>query len=341
MSKDGILEPGFNLTLRPMRYPQFYEAYMQALKNTWTVDEISFNTDIADIRDKLSTSEKHVISRLIAFFATGDNVVGNNLVLNLYKHINSPEVRMYYSRQIFEEALHVQAYLTLLDNYLPDEMDRYKAFDAINNIPSIKRKADFCFKWIDDVVTMDKCDTDAKKQKFLVNLITFASAVEGMFFMAAFAYVYFLRSKGLLHGLASATNWIFRDESMHMNVAMEIIDVIRAQYPHLWTGELENTIVKMLSEAIDCEMQFADDVLELGLAGLSKTDMLEFLKFCADQRLARLGIKYRFNGKNNFAFMDLQNYAEHTNFFERTVSSYQIGAVAAKEEDINIGNMDF
>ena len=97
----------------------------------------------------------------------------------------------------------------------------------------------------------------------------------------------------------------------------------------------------MLSEAIDCEMQFADDVLELGLAGLSKTDMLEFLKFCADQRLARLGIKYRFNGKNNFAFMDLQNYAEHTNFFERTVSSYQIGAVAAKEEDINIGNMDF
>ena len=182
MSKEGILSPGFNLTLRPMKYPQFYEAYLQALKNTWTVEEISFNTDIADIRDKLSTSEKHVVSRLIAFFATGDNVVGNNLVLNLYKHVNSPEARMYYSRQIFEEALHVQAYLTLLDNYLPDEIDRFKAFDAINNIPSIKRKADFCFKWMNDVVSMDECDTDLKKQKFLLNLVTFAAAVEGLFF---------------------------------------------------------------------------------------------------------------------------------------------------------------
>ena len=337
----GILEPGFNLTLRPMKYPQFYDSYLQALKNTWTVDEISFNTDIADIRDKLSASEKHVISRLIAFFATGDNVVGNNLVLNLYKHINSPEARMYYSRQIFEEALHVQAYLTLLDNYLPDEADRFRAFDAINNIPSIKRKADFCFKWMDDVSTLDQCDTDEKKQRFLLNLVTFACAVEGLFFMAAFAYVYFLRSKGLLHGLASATNWVFRDESMHMNVAMEIIDVIREQYPHLWSNDFENQIVAMLTEAIDCEMQFAEDVLELGLAGLSKNDMYEFLKFCADQRLARLGINYRFNGKNNFSFMDLQNYAEHTNFFERTVSSYQIGVVAAKGEDIKLGEMDF
>lgn len=341
MSKDGILTPGFNLTLRPMKYPQFYESYLQALKNTWTVEEISFNTDIADIRDKLSTSEKHVISRLIAFFATGDNVVGNNLVLNLYKHVNSPEARMYYSRQIFEEALHVQAYLTLLDNYLPDEMDRFKAFDAINNIPSIKRKADFCFKWMDNVATLDECDTDEKKRQFLLNLVTFAAAVEGMFFMAAFAYVYFLRSKGLLHGLASATNWIFRDESMHMNVAMEIIDVVKKEYPQLWTTELQQQIVTMLTEAIDCEMQFSEDILELGLAGLSKSDMNEFLKYCADQRLTRLGINYRFNGKNNFTFMDLQNYAEHTNFFERTVSSYQIGSVSSKEELVELGNMDF
>jgi ribonucleoside-diphosphate reductase beta chain len=235
----------------------------------------------------------------------------------------------------------VQAYLTLLDNYLPDEMDRFKAFDAINNIPSIKSKAEFCFKWIDAVSSLDQCDTDAKKQQFLLNLVAFAGAVEGLFFMAAFAYVYFLRSKGLLHGLASATNWIFRDESMHMNVAMEIIDVIKQQYPHLWTGEFENKIVTMLSEAIDCEMQFADDVLELGLAGLSRTDMHEFLKFCADQRLERLGINYRFNGKNNFSFMDLQNYAEHTNFFERTVSSYQMGVVAAKGEDIKLEDLDF
>ena len=341
MNTHRILDPGFSLTLRPMKYPQFYQAYLQALKNTWTVEEISFSTDVADIRDKLTDSEKHVVGRLIAFFATGDSVVGNNLVLNLYKHINSPEVRMYYSRQIFEEALHVQAYLTLLDNYLPDELDRFKAFDAINNIPSIKRKADFCFKWISDISTIDQCDTDEKKRKFLLNLIAFASAIEGLFFMAAFAYVYFLRSKGLLHGLASATNWIFRDETMHMNVAMEIIDVVRQQYPELWNSDLEKQIIEMLTDAIDCELQFSDDVLELGVAGLSKSDMLEFLKFCADQRLIRLGINYRFNGKNNFSFMDLQNYAEHTNFFERTVSSYQMGSVPAKEELVNLDNLDF
>ena len=147
-----ILDPGFNLTLRPMKYPQFYQHYLNSIKNTWTVDEISFSTDVADLRDKLSPAEKHVVSRLIAFFATGDNVVGNNLVLNLYKHVNSPEARMYYSRQIYEEALHVQAYLTLLDNYLPDDQDRFQAFDAINKVPSINKKAEFCFKYISALI---------------------------------------------------------------------------------------------------------------------------------------------------------------------------------------------
>lgn len=337
-----ILDPGFNLTLRPMRYPQFYQHYLNAIKNTWTVDEISWVTDVADIRDKLTPAEKHVVGQLVAFFATGDSVVGNNLVLNLYKHVNSPEARMYYSRQIYEEALHVQAYLTLLDNYLPDEQDRFKAFDAINNVPSIKHKADFCFKWIDNVSEIDALDTDEKKQKFLLTLVTFASAVEGLFFMASFAYVYFLRSKGLLHGLASATNWIFRDESLHMNVAFDIVDTVRQEYPHLWTDELEAQIVEMLGEAIQCELLFADDTLQMGVAGLSRQDMETYLKYCADLRLARLGIAHRFGkGKNPFPFMDLQDMDSHTNFFERTVSSYQIGGVTARAEDVKFDMQDF
>jgi ribonucleoside-diphosphate reductase beta chain len=337
-----ILEPGFHLTLRPMRYPQFYQHYLNAIKNTWTVDEISWVTDIADIRDKLTPAEQHVVNRLIAFFATGDSVVGNNLVLNLYKHVNSPEARMYYSRQIYEEALHVQAYLTLLDNYLPDEQERFEAFDAINNVPSIKHKADFCFKWIDSVSEIAQLDNDTKKQQFLLNLVTFASAIEGMFFMASFAYVYFLRSKGLLHGLASATNWIFRDESLHMNVAFDIVDVVRQEYPHLWTRDLEQRIVEMLSEAIQCELLFADDTLALGVAGLGRQDMEQYLKYCADLRLTRLGIDHRFgNGKNPFPFMELQDLDSHTNFFERTVSSYQIGGVTARAEDVKFGALDF
>lgn len=320
-----LLEPGMNMTLRPMNYPIFYEYYKDSLKNHWDVNEISFVTDVADLRDKLTPAEKHVVSRLVAFFATGDSVVGNNLVLNLYKHVNSPEVKMYYSRQIFEEALHVQFYLTLLDNYLPDDQERFKAFDAINNIPSIKKKADFCFKWIDDVASLDKCDTTDKKQRFLMNLIAFAVAVEGLFFMGAFSYVYFLRSKGLLNGLADGTNWVFRDESLHMNFAFELIDKIKEEYPQLWTNTLIDQINQMMEEAIECEYQFSRDALDLGVAGLNHNDMLQFLKYCADQRFKRLGLKTRYNTRNPFSFMSLQDLDGLSNFFERKVSSYQVG----------------
>src|SRR5881394_2655841 len=143
-----LLDPGFDLTLRPMKYPAFYEMYRNAIKNTWTVEEVDFSTDVNDLRNKMSASERHMISRLVAFFATGDSIVSNNLVLNLYKHINSPEARMDLSRQLYEEALHVQFYLTLLDTYIPDMTERVKAFQAVENIPSIKTKAEFCFKWM-------------------------------------------------------------------------------------------------------------------------------------------------------------------------------------------------
>jgi ribonucleoside-diphosphate reductase beta chain len=138
-----LLDPGMDLTLRPMKYPAFFEMYKAAIKNTWTVEEVDFSTDLADLDRRVSPAEKHLIQRLVACFATGDSIVGNNLVLNLYQHINSPEARMYLSRQLYEEALHVQFYLTLLDNYLPDMAERERAFSAIDNIPSIKGKADF------------------------------------------------------------------------------------------------------------------------------------------------------------------------------------------------------
>ena len=214
-----LLSPGMDLTLRPMKYPLFYEMYKDAIKNTWTVEEVDFTTDIADLRDKMSDAEKHLIKRLVAFFATGDSIVSNNLVLNLYKHINSPEARMYLSRQLYEEALHVQFYLTLLDSYLPNDEERKAAFAAIENIPSIRRKGEFCFRWIDSINDLQSLQTKEDRQKFVLNLVCFAACIEGLFFFAAFAYVYFLRSKGLLHGLASGTNWVFRDESCHMNFA--------------------------------------------------------------------------------------------------------------------------
>ena len=191
----ALLNPGFNLTLRPMRYPQFYEMYRAAIRNTWTVEEIDFSDDVVDLHRKLLPAEKHLIHRLVAFFATGDSIVSNNLVLNLYKHINAPEARMYLSRQLYEEALHVQFYLTLLDSYIPDLDERAAAFDAIENVPAIRAKAEFCFRWIESINSLSELHTEEDRKKFLLNLICFAACIEGLFFFAAFAYVYFLRSK--------------------------------------------------------------------------------------------------------------------------------------------------
>ena len=320
-----LLNPGLNLTLRPMRYPMFYEMYKDGIRNTWTVDEIDFSTDLSDLRHKLSPAERHLINRLVAFFATGDSIVSNNLVLNLYRHINAPEARMYLSRQLYEEALHVQFYLTLLDSYLPDEKERNAAFAAIQNIPSIKAKGDFCFKWIDSIYSVTALHTKEERKAFLLNLICFAACIEGMFFFAAFAYVYFLRSKGLLHGLASGTNWVFRDESAHMNFAFSVIKIVRNEEPDLFDADLQRKVMAMLDEAVACEMVFAQDVLSLGIAGLSLKDMRQYLEFVADQRLVALNFQPVYNKRNPFHFMELQDVQELTNFFERRVAAYQVG----------------
>lgn len=319
-----LLDPGLNLTLRPMKYPEFYEMYRDAIKNTWTVEEVDFANDVRDLKHKLTGAETHLIKRLVAFFATGDSIVANNLVLNLYKHINSPEARMYLSRQLYEEALHVQFYLTLLDTYIPNIQEREEAFAAIHNIPSIRKKAEFCFKWMDSVDSLATLETKEDKKKFLLNLICFAACIEGLFFFGAFAYVYFLRSRGRLHGLASGTNWVFRDESCHMQFAFGVIDTVRQEQPELFDADLEERVVEMMREAVDCEMQFAEDLLSEGVNGLSPRDMRKYLEYVADQRLANLGMPAQFGSKNPFSFMELQDVQELTNFFERRVSAYQV-----------------
>ncbi|MFY1576197.1 ribonucleotide-diphosphate reductase subunit beta [Verrucosispora sp. WMMD703] len=319
-----LLDPGMDLTLRPMRYPQFFDRFKDAIKNTWTVEEVDLHSDLTDLA-KLSPAEQHLVSRLVAFFATGDTIVANNLVLNLYQHVNSPEGRLYLSRQLFEEAVHVQFYLNLLDTYVPDERERFAAFAAVENIPSIARKAEFCFKWIDSIFELRELKTRADRRSFLLNLICFAACIEGLFFYGAFAYVYFLRSRGLLHGLASGTNWVFRDESMHMAFAFDVVDTVRAEEPDLFDAEMEQQVRDMLAEAVECEVQFAADLLEQGVSGLSLADMREYLQHVADRRLAQLEIAPLYGSKNPFAFMELQDVQELSNFFERRVSAYQVG----------------
>jgi ribonucleoside-diphosphate reductase beta chain len=320
-----LLDPGLCLTLRPMAYPAFFEMYRAAIKNTWTVEEVDFATDLADLQSKMTDAERHLVQRLVAFFATGDSIVANNLVLNLYRHLNAPEARMYLSRQLYEEALHVQFYLTLLDTYVPDPDERHRAFPAVERIPSIRQKADFCLRWLDSIQTLARLESRAERRRFLLNLICFAACVEGLFFFGAFAYVYFLRSRGLLHGLAAGTSWVFRDESAHMAFAFEVVQTVRREEPELFDDELVRAVGVMLDEAVACETQFAEDLLAGGVAGLSVATVRQYLEFCADQRLATLGLARRYGARNPFTFMDLQDVQEVTNFFERRVSAYQVG----------------
>src|SRR5690349_15056046 len=320
-----LLDPGFDLTLRPMRYPQFYEMYRDAIRNTWTVEEVDFALDVNDLRHKFGPAERHLVERLVAFFATGDSIVSNNLVLNLYKHINAPEARMYLSRQLYEEALHVQFYLTLLDNYIPQAERRAQAFAAIENIPSIRHKAEFCQRWIDSIQRLDRIDSDADKRQFLLNLTCFAACIEGLFFFAAFAYVYFLRSRGLLPGLAAGTNWVFRDESAHMAFAFEVIRTVRREQPHLFDASWAQQVLAMIEEAVECEAAFADDVLSGGVVGLTRREMRQYLEYVADQRLRALQLPTRYYVRSPFAFMELQDVQELSRCFERRVSAYQVG----------------
>lgn len=330
-----ILDPGFNLTLRPMQYPVFFEMFKTAIKNTWTVEEVDFSTDVTDLRSRMKPAEQHLIKRLVAFFATGDSIVGNNLVLNLYKHVNSPEARMYLSRQLYEEALHVQFYLTLLDTYITDPVERAEAFAAVDNIPSIQKKAQFCFKWIDSIQELDELKTPDQMRAFLLNLVCFAACIEGLFFFAAFAYVYFLRSRGLLQGLAAGTSWVFRDESAHIEFALEVIATAKRERPELFDDSFARDVTQMLREAVDCELAFAEDTLSLGVSGLSIASMREYLQYIADRRLSSLQLEPIFGSRNPFDFMELQDVQELTNFFERRVSAYQVGVtgeVAFSEE---------
>jgi ribonucleoside-diphosphate reductase beta chain len=323
------------LTLRPMRYPTFFEMFKDGIKNTWTVEEIDFSTDLVDLKQRLTPAEVHVIQRLVAFFATGDSIVSNNLVLNLYQHINSPEARLYLSRQLYEEAVHVQFYLTLLDNYIPEPSERAAAFAAVDNIPSIRKKAEFCMRWMDSIQELKALETDEHRRQFLLNLICFAGCIEGLFFFAAFAYVYFFRSRGMLHGLAAGTNWVFRDESAHLEFAFEVVKTVREQHPELFDARMEQQVVDMMKGAVDAELQFSQDLLEGGVAGLSTGDMREYLQYVADQRLERLGMRKVFGSRNPFPFMDLQDVQELTNFFERRVSAYQVaveGEVAFSDD---------
>jgi ribonucleoside-diphosphate reductase beta chain len=190
-------------------------------------------------------------------------------------------------------------------------------------------------RWQNSIYELRSLETIADRRQFLLNLICFAACTEGLFFFAAFAYVYFLRSRGLLHGLAAGTNWVFRDESAHMAFAFEVVNTVRREEPELFDAATQAAVYEMVQDAIECEAQFAADLLQGGVAGLSVVDVRQYLEYCADQRLAMLGLAKRYGARNPFPFMDLQDVQELANFFERRVSAYQVGVSGEVRLDVS------
>jgi ribonucleoside-diphosphate reductase beta chain len=316
---------GRQFSLRPMRYPQFYEMFRAAISNTWTIDEIDFSVDVMHLRGRATASDLRIVEKLVAFFATGDSIVSDNLILGLYRHVNSPEARLYMSRQMFEEALHVQFYLTVLDTYLADDQRRAEAFAAIDRVPAIRRKADFCLRWTNAINSIASLSTREDRRQFLLNLIAYAACVEGLFFFAAFAYVYYFRSRGLFPGLAAGTSWVFRDESSHIRFGYELIRLIRAEEPELLDSKMEDEIREMMAQAIDAELLFAQDTLQDEVGTLTSSDMRKYLEYVASMRLNWLEISSPWKAANPFDFVQLQDVPELTNFFERRVTGYRLG----------------
>lgn len=261
------------------------------------LDKIDFS---ADFSTKITAAEKHSIICLLVFLAKGNSIASNNLVFNLYKHINAPEARLYLSRQLYKKALYAQFYTNLLDTYIPDPSEKAKAFSEIESIPAIKKKTDFCFKWMNSINHLNKIETTEDRRRFLMNMICFATCIEGIFLSAALAYVNFLRSKGLLAELTLRANQVFKDEAMNMTYTVDIIETIKKEDPNVFNEQMKEMIIQMLEDAIDCEMTFMEVLLSNSFTELSLNDIRQYLEYSADQSLESLLIPARYNAKNPF-----------------------------------------
>ena len=276
-----------------MRYPQFFEMYRDAIKNTWTVDEIDFSDDLVDLDRKLMPAEKHLINRLVAFFATGDSIVSNNLVLNLYKHINAPEARMYLSRQLYEEALHVQFYLTLLDNYIPDLDERAAAFAAIENIPSIRAEGRVLLQWMDSVSDLDEPRHPEDRRELPAEPDLLRHLHRGAVLLRRIR----LRLLPALQGPAQRPRrrhqlGVPRRELPHELRARGGQHRAQASSPSSSTSELAAEIRQMLDEAVDVRVPVrAGRARPRACQGMSLADTRSTSQFVADQRLVQLGLE--------------------------------------------------
>ena len=315
--KEHILEENKSrFVMFPLKYHDIWEKYKTAEHSFWTAEEIDLAQDLTDWNDKLNADEKHYVKNVLAFFAASDGIVNENLAENFLKEVQYPEAKSFYGFQIAIENIHSETYSLLIDTYIKDEKEKDRLFNAIDTVPSVKKKADWALKWIES-------------DSFAERLIAFA-AVEGIFFSGSFCSIFWLKKRGLMPGLAFSNELISRDEGLHCEFAC----LLHNKY--VQNKVSPERITQIITEAVEIEKEFVTDSLPVSLIGMNAKLMQQYIEFVADYWLVELGCKKVFNVDNPFDFMDMLSLQNKGNFFERKISEYQ----KPKDRDIDFSSLD-
>ena len=313
--------------LVPFKYDWAWQKYLDGSANHWMPQEINMTNDIVlwKSEDGLTEDERVIVKRNLGFFSTADSLVANNLVLALYRLITNPECRQYILRQSLEEAIHTHAYQYCIESL---GMDEGEIFNMYREIPCVARKASWGLKYTQEISDPDfKTGTEETDKQLLKNLIAFYCVLEGIFFYCGFTQILSMGRRNKMTGTAEQFQYILRDESMHVNFGIDVINQIKIENPHLWDDEMKSEAAQMILEGTELEIQYARDTMPRGVLGMNAAMMEEYLKFIANRRLTQLGLDEEFTGVSNpFPWMsEIIDLRKEKNFFETRVTEYQVG----------------
>lgn len=313
--------------LVPFKYKWAWEKYLAACANHWMPQEISMSRDIALWKDPngLTPDERRIVERNLGFFVTADSLAANNIVLGTYRHITNPECRQYLLRQAFEEAIHTHAYQYIVESL---GLDEGEIFNMYHEIPSIRDKDEFLLPFIDTLTDPTfKTGSLESDQQLLRSLIVFACIMEGLFFYVGFAQILALGRQNKMTGAAEQYQYILRDESMHCNFGIDVINQIKLENPQLWAPEFREDIRNLVRKGVELEYRYAEDTMPRGVLGLNASMFKEYLRFIANRRCQQIGLDLLFPGvMNPFPWMsEMIDLKKEKNFFETRVTEYQTG----------------
>lgn len=309
--------------LMPLKYHWAWEHYLNGCANHWMPNEVPMAKDIELWKsDRLTQDERRMIMRVLGFFSTAESLVGNNLVLAVFKHITNPEARQYLLRQAFEEAIHTHTFHYIVESL---GLDEGEVFNMYNEISSIRAKDQFEMQLTADVMREDfSTATQEGAQKFLENLIGFYIIMEGIFFYSGFVMMLSFLRQNKMTGIGEQFQYILRDETIHLNFGIDLINGIKEENPHLWTPSFQKHVIELIKKAVELESLYAKDCLPKGILGLSAPIFREYVQHIADRRLERIGLKAQFGSKNPFPWMsETIDLGKEKNFFETRVTEYQ------------------